>query len=38
MAKIKNPYQRIKGCEYSKIKNDKKGFTHIIKVKSVKKK
>lgn len=37
MAKIKNPHTKIKGCEYSEIKNDKNGFTHIIKLKKIKK-
>jgi hypothetical protein len=38
MVKIKNPFEKIKYCEYEKLKNDKKGFTHIIKVKKLKKK
>jgi len=38
MAKIKNPYQKIKDCEYLEIKNTKKGFTHIIRIKRLKKK
>lgn len=37
MAKVKNPHAKIKGCEYSEIKNDKKGFTHIIRIKRLKK-
>lgn len=38
MAKIKNPHTKIKSCEYREIKNDKEGFTHIIRIKKLRKK